>query len=114
MFQNVDFSYTNSYDEEKMFKIINDRVDEGYDDELAVIINVILYGDDNDDEKKTALDIINYYIGNHYKFYMNEDDIYDDTGFSFDLMLDSDENLNLNTAYYKIIAGYLIFINYIR
>ena len=103
MFQNVDFSYTNSYDEKKMIELVGNEIKKnilrgGYDP-LNGNIEDAYYGTDLSQKPK---DIINYYIGHHYKCYKTINEIEYEMGWVIDPYYPLDE------YYYHYIANYLI------
>ena len=104
MFQNTDFSYTNSYDEEEMIKILGDAIikeikeDEGYSLDMLIAEKLFCRGKLLCDKEK---DVINYYIGHHYKFYKTIDEVECELGWET-------EPYYLNEEYYYMIAFYLI------
>ena len=106
MFQNTDFSYTNSYDEEETIKILGDAIineiieDDGYS--LDMIIAEELFCKGKLLNEKNGKDIINYYIGHHYKFYTTINEIECEMGWEI-------EPYYLNDNYYCSIAHYLIY-----
>ena len=74
MFQNTDFSYTNSYDEEKMFELLAEIIIKGIKEDTknpfdVIILEELFYCRGILLNGKNAKDIINYYIGHYYKFY---------------------------------------------
>ena len=106
MFQNVDFSYTNSYDEEKVINLLTITIlkeiiaNDGDYENIEINVAELIYKDGSNE--KTAKDIINYYIGHHYKFYKTMDEMVE-----CEMGLEN-EPYYLNKDYYGIIAGYLI------
>ena len=105
MFQNTDFSYTNSYDEEKMFELLAEIIIKGIKedtkDPFDVIILDELYCRGILLNGKNAKDIINYYIGHYYKFYKTTSEMDFEMGWLID-------PYHWNEDCYAIIAQYLL------
>ena len=105
MFQNTDFSYTNSYDEEEMIKILGDAIikeikeNKGYALDLIIAEELFCRGQLLYDKTK---DVVNYYIGHYYKFYKTIYEMECEMGWEINPYY-------LNEDYYDIIAQYLIY-----